>query len=155
MMSQLYGTNLQENKSKDKEMYSNISYEEQVMRMLQLHNSKVEKILKGYKEGYDQRKKAKGGVTLDDSKKLNTDVQVIQSEKSHKKTLGKKKPKVSGKKDLEVVIKVKGQDGTVHSYDEKESQDSSRSEKENEEEKSKKKATKKKGTKKKSSTGKI
>ena len=127
--------------------------------MLQLHNSKVDKILKSFKEGFEQRKRAKEeGATLDDRSSNSRDELVFDEpgKPPKVKVLKKKVFKKPVKKEVEFVIKMKGKDGNVVSYDEKESQDSSRSEKENiDEEKPKKKATKKKSLKSKSSSSKI
>lgn len=105
------------------------------------------------------RKQAKeDGSTLDDvSRKSSKDDASEETGKPPKaKVLKKKVFKKPVKKEVEIVIKMKGSDGNVVSYDEKESQDSSRSEKENiDEEKPKKKATKKKSLKSKSSSSKI
>ena len=45
-MNNIYGnSNVIESKTKGKEIFSNINYEDQALRILQIHNSKIQKIL--------------------------------------------------------------------------------------------------------------
>lgn len=83
--------------------------------MLQVHNSKVEKIRTGFKEKYEQRQAAKSDPTQieDESSLMETTNDAPQLKK--KKTLVAKK-----KKDVGVEIKVKGEHGDVISYHEEE-----------------------------------
>ena len=109
---------MQEAKTKEREIYTNVPYEEQVLRILQVHNSKVDKIRVNFKEAFDKRKAAKevGMTTIIDDEE-ESEFTLGEEEKSTS-TL-KKKRTMKGKKkrrDVGVEIKVKGEDGQVLSY---------------------------------------
>lgn len=71
-MNNIYGnSNVIEAKTKTgKEIYSNIPYEEQALRILQIHNSKIQKILTNYRTGFEERKigREENLTTLEDTK---------------------------------------------------------------------------------------
>ena len=123
-MNQLYGQS--EAKTKN-DATTTIPFQEQILRMLQVHNSKVERIRSNFKEKFDSRQAAKddiGGITTMNDEDFSEDVLDENRQSQNvadlavKKTT-KKKPKVMKKplhKGVEVEIKVKGQDGQVTSY---------------------------------------
>ncbi|CDW78606.1 UNKNOWN [Stylonychia lemnae] len=141
-MSQVYGAqNIQENKTKGAiEMYQNIPLQDQALRMLQVHNSKVEKILKGFRTQYEIRKtggQADPSVMSkdndDEEDSSSADQMQLPNQKPKKSGLSKIKKNVKSKKDVGVIIQMKGQDGNLQTYEESKdkSRSSSRSEKEN------------------------
>eukprot|EP00347_Sterkiella_histriomuscorum_P021277 403334569 len=146
-MNQTYGAqNVVEAKAKGSvEMFQGVPIEEQALRMLQVHNSKVEKILRGYRTQHQIRK---NGGEIEEKEEENF-VKETSSNKDgiieiKKPKALKKKPFKKVKKEVGVVIQIKGQDGSLTTYNEesKDSCDSSRSEKENQDAIKPKKKTK-------------
>ena len=92
----------------------NLSEFDRAFGMLIMHNTKVDKIHKKYKEEFDKKARAKEqGITL---KELEEKENVLCVEMpGKKKKLGAKK--VAKKDDFEVVIKMKGEDGEILNYD--------------------------------------
>lgn len=92
----------------------NLSEFDRAFGMLIMHNTKVDKIHKKYKEEFDKKARAKEqGITL---KELEEKENVLCVEMpGKKKKFGAKK--VAKKDDFEVVIKMKGDDGEILNYD--------------------------------------
>jgi len=85
--------------------------------MLQLHNSKTERIRTGFKEKYEQRQAAKNDAELNDDLDESS---LITTESIGDAPPAKKKKKASSfvkkRKEVGIEIKVKGDDGEVTSY---------------------------------------
>lgn len=98
-----------------------MAYQDQVLRMLQIHNAKTERIRTGFKEKYDQRQAAKNDPGLNDDldeSSMMTTESVVDAPAAKKKK--KTTSFVKKRKDVGIEIKVKGDDGEVTSYQEEE-----------------------------------
>jgi len=116
---------------KPHEILQSLSAEERAFKMLMVHNAKIEKIRKNYKVAYETKQRE----VLEPAPKPPTD----------KQSKPKKKTKKNKSGALEVVIKMKGEDGTVETFADEETT----LDKENEKKKPpKKKGSSKKGIKK-------
>ena len=83
--------------------------------MLIMHNTKVDKIYKGYKEEYDRKARAKEqGISLKELEEKENNVICVDMPAKKKKFAPKK---VSKKDDFVVEIKMKGDDGEILNYD--------------------------------------
>lgn len=103
--------------------------DEKVLSMLVLHNTKVKKIMDGYRNEYEKKKRAKDmGITLkelDAQEGTVLEVPVAKKKKAGKTSRSRSKHREAKNKkannannnDFECVIKVKGQDGEIQDFD--------------------------------------
>ena len=103
-------------------MFENIDETEKIQKILLVHNMKVDKILKGYQTHYNMKQLAiDEGVPLDELRAKERKSEIAQAQQENKKTksaLPKKKVKKTKKgAGVEIVIKMKGEDGAIVAYD--------------------------------------
>ena len=83
--------------------------------MLQIHNSKISKILGKYKESFDLKKKAKElGISVEELKKTMKETEEKENPLNKK---SKKQTKKKSNQQVDITIKMKGADGNVISFD--------------------------------------